>query len=88
MVVIFRDRRPISDISDIRLQKLNDTDSWLKQWNKRNMAAETLSESEKGKTLMSKETYQDTRSMLRGYEYATRLGPHFDLYQSVNRLLI
>ena len=43
MVEIFRDRRPISDISDIRLQKLNDTDSWLKQWNKRNMAAENLS---------------------------------------------
>ena len=67
LVQVFRDPRPINDLNDLRLSQLRDVETWLNNWEEQVKALESVTSAEKAKMLMSHETMNDVRSMLKGF---------------------
>ena len=66
LIEIFRDSRPIIDFNDKRLQTLKLIEKWLDDWNSEVNNLD-VSSVEKNKSFLSKESYQDTISLLTGF---------------------
>ena len=64
---VFRDSRPLCDINDKRLQILQDVETWLINW------SDSVSEDEKKKSFLTKETFLDTISMLKGFKQICKI---------------
>jgi hypothetical protein len=67
VISMFRDRRPITDMSDSRLECLFEFEEWLVKWAETINKIKDKSASEKNKMSISKETYSDLLSMCRGF---------------------
>ena len=67
VIALFRDRRPLTDLSDPRLQCLGELEAWLDQWSESVSEINDKSASEKNKMFISKETYSDLLSMCLGF---------------------
>ena len=61
IINIFRDSRPLIDVNDDRFDKLSAFDKWLHDWRNE------VPDSDKSKTFITKETFMDIISMLRGF---------------------
>lgn len=66
VIEIFRDPRPVTDLNDQRLQQLAKFETWLKQWYDE-IELQSVEPTEKAKMFLTKETYSDIISMLRGF---------------------
>lgn len=66
MISIFRDRRPIHMIEDIRLETIREVQKWFQNWTKG--INENTKGFDKGKSLMSRECQEDIQSCLLGFE--------------------
>ena len=67
IIDLFRDRRPIADINDERLRPLKSFENWLDQWADTVDKMSNATPLVKAKKLISKETYNDIISMIRGF---------------------
>jgi hypothetical protein len=69
MVSVFRDKRPISDIEDIRFDQLKETLKWFEGWESH---ITNMPSSNKEKNLISHQTREDIRSCLTGFTQLCR----------------
>lgn len=66
LIKVFRDTRPIADITDTRLSELTSVESWLESW-KEILDTLDITKAEKKKMFMTYETYSDLVSMIVGF---------------------
>lgn len=67
MIEIFRDHRPIKDLSDKRLTELREVFDWFKEWQYEVENDSNLSSKEKSQKLMSRQCTEDVKSCLMGF---------------------
>lgn len=67
MVKTFRDRRPIYDIQDLRLDDLSEALAWFNKWEILMKNKTGLSANEKEKMLLSSQTREDSNSCITGF---------------------
>jgi hypothetical protein len=67
VISLFRDRRPITELSDPRMHCLLELENWLDKWAESISKITDKSSSEKNKMFISQETYSDLLSMCRGF---------------------
>ena len=67
IIKVFRDPRPIIDMSDSRLDKFSKFDQWLMNWSDSLKKLE-CTQNERSKLFLTTETFSDTISMLRGFK--------------------
>jgi len=67
IIEVFRDRRPIHDVEDRRLDQLTSALGWFEEWQKNVLETPVLKPSEKEKRPMSVQTRDDLCSCLLGF---------------------
>lgn len=69
IVAVFRDKRPITDVEDVRLDKLEESLSWFQNWEKHVLVQEYVPSAEKEKQLLSSQTREDLQSCIVGFNH-------------------
>ena len=67
LVTIFRDMRPVTSLSDSRLNTLRSVNSWFTAWEKHVEEDVSLSKKQKAQCLMSAQCHEDIHSSIAGF---------------------